>query len=272
MNTGFGFSEMLVIITLILIFFGSKELPAFLREIAKITAKVRRYSDRIKRELDDVARSTEPQPVPFAEQIAKKKELRSYYASARHKLTGDEQERKSDAVMGHLLGLPTIQNATMIMVYVNIGAEVQTRKLIQELFARGKRVVIPYCLTGTTELGVAEIKNLESDVVSGVHNTLEPRSELRKTFFKSDLQVILCPGVAFDTSGGRLGRGKGYYDTFLRELRGRLPLIGIAYQCQILTETLPFEYHDIPMDIVVTEEGIVYGAPPLASATEPITK
>ena len=67
MNTGFGFSEILLIATLIVIFFGSKELPSLLREIAKFTAKVRRYSDRIKRELDDVTRSLDPQPVPFAE-------------------------------------------------------------------------------------------------------------------------------------------------------------------------------------------------------------
>lgn len=271
MNTGFGFSEILVIITLILIFFGSKELPAFLREIAKVMAKVRRYSDRIKRELDDVARSTEPQPVPFAEQIAKKRELRSYYIAARKKLTSEERGEKSETIKRHLLALDAVKNATMVMVYVNVGAEVETRSLIETLLDDGKRVAVPYCIEGTTELGICEVTSLERDVVTGVHGIPEPRKELRKTFFKSDLQAVLCPGVAYDGNGGRLGRGKGYYDTFLRELRGRLPLIGLAYQCQILSESLPFEYHDISMDMVVTEEGIVFGAPVVADAT-PLVK
>ena len=92
MNTGFGFSEMLLVLVLVVVFFGSKELPAFLREIAKFTAKVRRYSDRIKRELDEVTRSLDPQPVPpFADQQTKKEKLRTRYLSARKNLGGNHR-------------------------------------------------------------------------------------------------------------------------------------------------------------------------------------
>jgi len=268
MNTGLGFMEILVIITLILVFFGSKELPMFLREIAKYTAKARRYSDRIRREIDDVVRSTEPQPAPFVEQVARKKELRTRYLALRKKYTPEQRTEKSDTIIHHLLELDQIKNATMIMAYVDMGAEVQTRKFIRELLSAGKRVVIPYCIEGITDLGVAEIGNIDIDVTPGTMGIPEPRKELRRTFFKSDLQAVVCPGVAFDNNGGRLGRGKGYYDTYLRELHGRIPIVGIAFQCQIMTESLPFEYHDIAMDIIVTEDGVVFRNPTIPGDRE----
>jgi 5-formyltetrahydrofolate cyclo-ligase len=269
MNTGFGFSEMLLIVGLIVVFFGSKELPALLRQIARFTAQMRRYSDRIRRELDEVARSTEPQVVPFAEQQAKKKELRSLYLSARSKLSQAEREEKSAAVMTALLELDVVKNSSMIMLYADMGAEVRTRSAISELLARGKRVVLPYCVNTSGEMSAAEIKSADTDIVIGSHNVPEPRPELRGKFFRSDLDVIVVPGVAFDLQGGRLGRGRGYYDTFLHDLRGKVPIIGVAFECQILTENLPFEYHDVPMTMVITERGIVFGAPVAGSQQYP---
>jgi 5-formyltetrahydrofolate cyclo-ligase len=262
MNTGFGFSEILLIVTLIVVFFGSKELPRLLREIAKLSVKVRKYSDRIKRELDDVTRSIEPQQVPFAEQQEKKKELRARYISARKQLSDVERKEKSAAVIRHLMALEQVRNATMIMFYAEMGAEVITTPAIRELLNANKRIVLPYGIEGSNDLGIAEIRAIDADIVVGKHQVPEPREALRKTFFRSDLEVVICPGVAFDLQGGRLGRGRGCYDSFLRELRGKIPLIGLAYDCQLLKEPLPFEYHDIAMDKVITESGIVVGGEP----------
>ena len=260
MNTGFGISEILLVATIVVVFFGSKELPKFLREIARLTARIRRYSDRIKRELDDVTRSLDPKPESVNRQRDEKKKLRTYYLTARKGLSQQEREQKSMAVCGHLLKRKEMENAAMVMLYVNMGAEVITRPLIKKLLEEKKRVVVPYCITtGGHELRGAEIHHWEDDLIIGKHNVPEPREELRKHFFKSDLEVIICPGVAFDPQGGRLGRGKGYYDTFLRELRGTIPMIGLAYDCQLMKESLPFEYHDVPMDVVITETGVAVG-------------
>jgi 5-formyltetrahydrofolate cyclo-ligase len=109
-------------------------------------------------------------------------------------------------------------------------------------------------------MSAAEIFDADADIVAGANRIPEPRPELRKKFFRSDLEAVVCPGVAFDLQGGRLGRGRAYYDVFLRELRGKVPLIGIAFDCQIHKENLPFEYHDVPMDMVITESGVVAGA------------
>ena len=54
-----------------------------------------------------------------------------------------------------------------------------------------------------------------------------------------------------------MGRGKRMYDNFLRDLKGHVPIWGIAFDCQIIQEQIPFDYHDIVMDQVVTESGLL---------------
>jgi 5-formyltetrahydrofolate cyclo-ligase len=60
----------------------------------------------------------------------------------------------------------------------------------------------------------------------------------------------------FDRTGGRIGYGAGYYDRFLAK-NPNLRKIGIAFSCQEY-ENLPVDENDIPMDYIITEEGIVY--------------
>ena len=67
----------------------------------------------------------------------------------------------------------------------------------------------------------------------------------------NQIDVALIPGVAFDAQGHRLGRGKGYYDRFLRAL-GTVPLhtIGVCFEFQNV-ENVPIERHDVSVDIVI---------------------
>ena len=69
------------------------------------------------------------------------------------------------------------------------------------------------------------------------------------------LEWIVVPGVAFDRRMNRLGRGKGYYDRLLRQTPARK--IGICYGLQLVDE-IPAEPHDIQMDLIITENDIIY--------------
>jgi len=69
--------------------------------------------------------------------------------------------------------------------------------------------------------------------------------------------IVLAPLLGFDPRGGRLGWGKGYYDTYLGALdaAGARPLVvGVALLCQQV-EAVPLEPHDRRLDAVVTERG-----------------
>lgn len=265
MNTGLGFSEILLIVTIVLIFFGSKEIPYFIRKIAKITATLRQYIDKAKRELDEVMRvddtldnkdNVQQQSVLASE----KQKMRTQFVSLRKQLGETLRNEKSQAIYEHLKSTETFRNAKAVMVYISVGSEVVMQGAIRDMLDIGKRVIVPYCIDEPRGLGIAEIRDIDNDMVIGSFGIPEPHESLRNKFFRSDIQFIICPGVAFDKHGGRLGRGKAYYDNFLREFKGKVPVWGVAFDCQISSETFPFEYHDITMDQVVTESGLLFPA------------
>ena len=71
-------------------------------------------------------------------------------------------------------------------------------------------------------------------------------------------EIVIVPLVAFDRQGGRLGYGGGFYDRTLQELRAQRPTlaIGFAYAAQE-AEGLPLEPTDQPLDVIVTENGVI---------------
>jgi len=71
-------------------------------------------------------------------------------------------------------------------------------------------------------------------------------------------EVLIVPLVAFDRAGNRLGYGGGFYDRTLQDLRARGPVvaIGFAYAAQE-TDRLPLEPTDQPLDLIVTQAGII---------------
>jgi 5-formyltetrahydrofolate cyclo-ligase len=256
--TGLGFTEMLAILLLVLVFFGSKELPHFIREAGRMMNKLRRYSDQVRREFDDISRSVDPN-VPARSgtdtTAQRKAALRKRLGNARKALSDEQREQLSARVVDEALNLDEVRGARAVMVYLHLEDEVKTDSLVVHLLNQGKRVVVPYCRPSSRDLGIAEIHDIEKDTVEGSYGIREPLKELQDSFLKSDVHAVIIPGVGFDKLGGRLGRGKGYYDNFLRELSGRVPFIGLAFGCQISEEAFPFDYHDVPMDQVVTEDG-----------------
>jgi 5-formyltetrahydrofolate cyclo-ligase len=258
MNMGIGMSELLLIGALALLLFGSKEVPRIFREMARLFAKLKTYSDKIKRELDEAIKLDEPkQPSDESEVQVRKKALRTRCIEACEALGPELREEKSKAIWKACTDTPSYKDARSIMIYVNAASEVQTHACIREMLGAGKRIIVPYVRNVGNELGIAEIRNMDEDLAVGSFGILEPVERIRNNFFKSDLQLVICPAVAFDIYGARLGRGKGFYDVFLKELKGKAPLFGFAFDCQIQEQNLPFEYHDVPMDQIITESGLL---------------
>ncbi len=258
MDMGVGFTEILFILLLILVFFGSKELPKFVREAARLLAKARKYGDKIRQELNGISAGAAAavNPIPVDDNAAtQKRELRNKFLAARRSLAPAERAEKSSRICRQLRNTKQFKEARAVMIYVEMGSEVETRGLVAEMLRTGRRVLVPYSRPESHSLGMGEIRDLEKDLVIGEGRAPEPRPELRDRFFRSDLQLIVCPGVGFDSFGGRLGRGGAYYDNFLRELKGKVPVFGLAFDCQVHDARLPFSYSDVPMDQVITESG-----------------
>ena len=79
---------------------------------------------------------------------------------------------------------------------------------------------------------------------------------LPHSLFLGGLDLILMPGLGFTRSGDRLGRGKGYYDTYLEKYQkqfGKKPTtIALAFFEQIC-DTIPTTELDVPVDVVLFE-------------------
>jgi 5-formyltetrahydrofolate cyclo-ligase len=72
----------------------------------------------------------------------------------------------------------------------------------------------------------------------------------------SAVDVVIVPGLAFTPGGRRLGQGGGWYDRFLARIRGDCLTIGVGFDVQVV-DALPIEPHDVTLDLVVTESGVV---------------
>lgn len=120
---------------------------------------------------------------------------------------------------------------------------------ILDPWPEGKRVAMPR--VAGDELSVHWVACRE-ELVPAKFGILEPRADAPSAGRAFDL--ILVPGMAFDRAGGRLGRGKGYYDRFLASASGFVA--GVCFDDQLVSE-VPREPHDARMDAVVTRSEIV---------------
>jgi 5,10-methenyltetrahydrofolate synthetase len=67
--------------------------------------------------------------------------------------------------------------------------------------------------------------------------------------------LVIVPGLAFDCRGGRLGRGRGFYDRWLKA-NPTVKALGVCFKCQIV-ESVPTEPHDARVGVILTEEGFI---------------
>lgn len=193
-----------------------------------------------------------------ADQLAQHKtEIRKAAHAARK--AQEDKEGVSKRITDRVMDLPDYQSAQSVMWYIDVRDEARTRHALPDAIASGKRIVIPFCVDGELELFHLESMN---ELETGMYSILEPRTELREVAPKrvdvSTLDLILVPGVAFDSRGGRTGHGKGYYDKLLENAKPETPLVAMAFECQMFDE-IPMQDHDIFMDKVVTESRVYDG-------------
>lgn len=189
---------------------------------------------------------TEQGSIPFL-----KKSIRNEVLKKRDVIPLPVKNAKDRAIKDRLLGMPEFKNASRVLFYASFRTETGTTGIIREALLTGKKVMLPRVNADT--LKIYEIKGME-ELSPGYMGIPEPPvSELRGL---EDVDIVVVPGVAFDTSGYRLGYGKGYYDRMLSAAEKRCPVWALAYEEQVV-ESIPHEAHDVRVDIIITDKRII---------------
>lgn len=158
-------------------------------------------------------------------------------------------ELKSEKIVNQLEALPLFKQSNHIMCYWSMPEEVSTHRFVQQYFQH-KSMYLP--LIQGDELDIIRFRGMETMVKNPRYPVYEPRGNKLNDF--SLLELIIIPGLAFDRSFNRLGRGKGYYDKLLQQSNALK--VGIAFNFQIV-DRVPVEPHDIPLDYLITENEIL---------------
>lgn len=177
-----------------------------------------------------------------------KSELRRLVREREAALTRAERLRADRVLTERLLDCPQFLAASSVLLYFGVGAEPDTLPLLTAALERGKRVALPK-ITGPGTMEAREIRAL-SELVPGAFGIPEPADSC-PVVPPEEFDLILVPGAAFSPDGRRLGRGGGYYDRYLPRTRG----VRVAAVRHIqLFDALPVEAHDVPVDLVITDE------------------
>lgn len=132
-----------------------------------------------------------------------------------------------------------------IFMFMSRSDEPNTKNVITKLLLMNKKVIVPVC--SGDEMLLSEVYDLE-DMTNSSLNVPEPR--IINPFNKDDIDIYFVPGKYFDNKGNRQGRGKGYFDRFLVDVKNKKPIIGLCFSSQV-KDNLVVEKHDIPMDKLI---------------------
>jgi len=186
----------------------------------------------------------------------KKESIRKKILSLRNSQSRFSAITKSYKIQERLFRLPEFARAKTILFYVSTRDEVKTESMIKRALEYGKRVVVPISNLKERALNPSEIKDFDSELEPGVFNILEPKERFLRHVSPKEIDLVIVPGVAFDEKGNRIGYGMGFYDRFLRGIRKYIPVIGLAYEFQII-EGVPVHDKDVTVDKILTEERMI---------------
>lgn len=174
-----------------------------------------------------------------------KEEIRKKIKEELNNISIDLINKKNYKIYKKIINSSEFQNAKTIFSYISLPEEVDTHPIIKKALDSGKKIYVPK-IRDDYQMNIHEIFSL-NELEKGQYNIEEPTGDKCEQI---SFDIIIIPGIAFDLSRNRLGRGKGYFDRFLKKTKGIK--IGLCFKEQLLS-CIPHEEHDIMMDQVITD-------------------
>lgn len=167
---------------------------------------------------------------------------------------GEEFIEKNSFLVGEKLSkLDVFVNADTVLMYYPIKNELSPLPLFDLAQKMGKAVAFPLCNTENNTLIFKEVSDL-SELNKSSFGLLEPNKSCKDASISQNT-LCITPALLFSREGYRLGYGKGFYDKFLAEFIGIS--VGISFS-SLVCDSLPKEDHDKKLDILITENEVIY--------------
>ncbi|KDP31177.1 hypothetical protein JCGZ_11553 [Jatropha curcas] len=217
------------------------------------------------------------------EMFHQKRILRSKVRKALKSMDLSLRSQEDNAIQSNVLEASWFKSSQRLCAYISCSAlrEVDTSKLLSEILQNlakdgcaqtAKKLYVPRVEDKNSHMRMLNISSMD-DLIANSMNILEPApadgvGNLREDVMQANdpVDLFILPGLAFDRSGRRLGRGGGYYDTFLRkyqelarERNWKQPLlVALSYSLQIMDDgIIPVTLQDVLVDALVTPSGFI---------------
>jgi 5-formyltetrahydrofolate cyclo-ligase len=182
-----------------------------------------------------------------------KEELRDELHRRIDRIPPHEMIERSVAIRDRLCEQVEYRRAEMVMIYLSMPKEVDTGGIALQCWSDLKRVLAPKMAWEQRRMLPIEINSLTSDVCPGEIGIREPTGGFPIPV--GDIDLVIVPGLAFDESGNRLGRGRGLYERFLSHRDFHGTICGLAFEEQMVPE-VPSEEVDVRVHLLVTDANV----------------
>ncbi len=170
-------------------------------------------------------------------------------------ISPQQRQEKSRKACGNLIATEPFQNASIIMLFLSLPHELDTADAILHAWQLGKTVAVPKISWQQRHMIPVQINSLETGISTGALGLRNPTAGVPIPFGQIDL--VVAPGLGFDRSGNRLGRGGSFYDRFFANKEVMASRCGLVFAEQVV-DSVPITESDKPVDFLVTDEGVIY--------------
>ena len=180
-----------------------------------------------------------------------KQSIREESRKRRTEMDGERRRERDEKIANNVRRLHQYPPSSTLLIYVSTPIEIDTKKIIENAWADGKKVAVPRCIPETRLMEFHYISSFD-DLKPGSFGVLEPDETLPIVEDFSGCLMIV-PAMQFDIYGFRLGYGKGYYDRYMSRFTG--VSAGLCYSEELRRHMYHGRY-DKPVDIIVTDRYI----------------
>ena len=184
-----------------------------------------------------------------------KAQLRTQFRKILLGMSLEERVEKSRKACQNLMRTEQFADVVTVMAFLSLPHEVDTSEAILCAWQLGKTVAAPKISWQQRHMIPVEIKSLDTGFSTEIGELRNPVKGLPIPF--EEIDMVITPGLGFDKSGNRLGRGGSYYDKFFTNKGLRAIKCGLAFEEQVVDHVIVTD-HDVPVDMLVTDEQVVY--------------